>query len=161
MAKAASNETLRAAFTAHLEETREQARRIERVAGMLGMNPGGKRCKGMAGLIEEGKEIMGEEGEDAVLDAALITAAQKVEHYEISAYGSARTLAERLGHGEASALSQTLNSKRLPAQRRDRAFLLHDFPDLSCTHRFRRTSGEMPFFRAIDRSSAERVASSG
>jgi len=106
MARAASSPTLREAFTLHLEETRRQAERLEQAAEILGMRPGGKRCKGMAGLIEEGKDVLAEDGEDAVIDAALIAAAQKVEHYEISAYGSARTLAERLGQSRVSELLQ-------------------------------------------------------
>jgi ferritin-like metal-binding protein YciE len=90
MAKNATNEQLRIAFERHLEETRGQVARLEQIAEEMGITLRGKKCKGMEGLIEEGKEAI-EEFEDDVLDAAMIGAAQKVEHYEIAAYGTART----------------------------------------------------------------------
>ena len=96
MAKTARSESLREAFTNHLEETRRHVERLQEMAQTLEIAPGGKKCKGMEGLLAEGKEMMDEDGEDASLDAGLIAAAQRVEHYEISAYGSARALAERL-----------------------------------------------------------------
>jgi ferritin-like metal-binding protein YciE len=97
MAKKATAESLRTAFEDHLEETRGHVERLAQVAQILETKPGGKTCKAMKGLIEEGKEVLDEEGEDAVIDAALIAAAQRVEHYEIAAYGSARAMAEQLG----------------------------------------------------------------
>ena len=106
MAKAASAEGLKEAFTSHLEETREQVNRLTEVGKILGYKLSGKKCVAMEGLIEEGKEALEAEGPDGVLDLALIASAQKVEHYEISAYGSARALAEQLGHTEAVALLQ-------------------------------------------------------
>src|SRR6476660_2418826 len=84
MAKAASNPDLRAAIEEHLEVTRGQVERLDRVFEGLGVSPKGKKCKAMEGLIEEGKEVMDEEGKDAVRDAALIAAAQRVEHYEMA-----------------------------------------------------------------------------
>src|SRR5215217_3237262 len=87
MAKNASNEQLRMAFERHLEETRGQVARLEQIADEMDFSLRGKKCKGMEGLIEEGKEVMAE-FEDDVLDAAMIGAAQKVEHYEIAAYGT-------------------------------------------------------------------------
>ena len=106
MAKAAESPELQQAFTAHLKETEGQIQRLERVFQELGQAVRGKKCKGMEGLIEEGKEKMEEEGEPQVLDAALIASAQKVEHYEIAAYGCLRTYAELLGYSEAAQLLQ-------------------------------------------------------
>jgi ferritin-like metal-binding protein YciE len=106
MAKAAESPELREAFTTHTRETEGQMKRLERVFKEVGQAVRGKRCKGMEGLIEEGKEKMEEEGEPEVLDAALIASAQKVEHYEIAAYGCLRTYAELLGYSEAAQLLQ-------------------------------------------------------
>ena len=97
MAKAASSPGLKDAFTSHLEETKGHVSRLEEVAKILGVTPKGKVCKAMKGLVEEGGETIEEDGDPIVKDLALITAAQKVEHYEISGYGSARALAEALG----------------------------------------------------------------
>ncbi|MFD2256121.1 ferritin-like domain-containing protein [Luteolibacter algae] len=96
MAKAATNPELKEAFEAHLEETKGHVERLEEVAKLLDITPRGKTCKAMKGLVEEGEETIKEEGEETILDLALITAAQKVEHYEISGYGSARSLANAL-----------------------------------------------------------------
>lgn len=104
MAKAASDPNLKAGFTTHLEQTEEHVTRLEKVAELLGISPKGKVCKAMKGLIEEGSETIEEDGAPAVKDLALITAAQKVEHYEISGYGSARALAEFLGLDDVAAL---------------------------------------------------------
>ena len=106
MARAANSDALRAGFLTHLEETRGQVERLDEVAKLLGVKLTGKKCKAMEGLIEEGKEVIDADGEPELIDAALIIAAQKVEHYEISAYGSARTLAEHLGHDEVADLLQ-------------------------------------------------------
>jgi ferritin-like metal-binding protein YciE len=106
MARAAGSPELKAAFTKHLKETQEQVRRLEQVFREIGQTPRGKACKGMAGLIEEGKEIMQEDGEEAVIDAALISAAQRVEHYEIAAYGCLVSYAELLGLDKAAKLLQ-------------------------------------------------------
>jgi ferritin-like metal-binding protein YciE len=112
MAKAASSDDLRAGFEEHLEQTKEHARRIEEICTELGEKPTGKKCGGMEGLIGEGKEMM-DEFEDDVLDAALISAAQRVEHYEIAAYGTVRTYAELLGHDRAvELLEQTLEEEK-------------------------------------------------
>jgi len=100
MASAASSEELKEAFENHLKETEGQVERLEEVFELLGETPKGKVCHGMKGLIEEGSEILEEDGEDSVIDAGIIVAAQKVEHYEIAAYGSVRTFAELLGHGK-------------------------------------------------------------
>jgi Mn-containing catalase len=99
MAKAAHSEALQACFETHLEETKGQVERLKEVFDLLGVPAKGKPCKGMAGLIEEGSEVMaeGEQQDEPSADLALIAAAQKVEHYEISAYGTARTLAGQAG----------------------------------------------------------------
>jgi ferritin-like metal-binding protein YciE len=106
MARAASSEELQQAFEEHLEQTERQVERLEQIFEKLDVRPRGKKCKGMEGLIEEGKEQMSEEAEEAVMDAALIAAAQKVEHYEIASYGCARTYAQQLGDEWAAELLQ-------------------------------------------------------
>ena len=112
MAKAAESPALQQAFTSHLKETEGQIQRLERVFRELGQAARGKKCKAMEGLIEEGKELMEEDSEPQVLDAALIGAAQKVEHYEIAAYGCLSTYAELLGHpGAAQLLRQNLQEE--------------------------------------------------
>lgn len=96
MARGASTPQLQKAIEAHLRETEGQIRRLDQIAQRLEINLRGKKCKAMEGLIEEGKEVLEEDGNETVLDAGIIAAAQRVEHYEISAYGSARALAEVL-----------------------------------------------------------------
>ena len=109
MAKAAESAELSQAFTKHLKETEGHVQRLEKILRDLGQAVRGKQCKGMEGLIEEGKEKLEEEGEGAVVDAALIASAQKVEHYEIAAYGCLRTYAQLLGYNQAGKLlEQTL-----------------------------------------------------
>ena len=113
MAKGASSEALRSAIEEHLEQTKAQVERLEEVFGLIERAPRAEHCEAMEGLIAEGAELLEEEGEDAVKDAALIAAAQKVEHYEISAYGTARTLAEMLGLTKAvDLLQQTLDEEK-------------------------------------------------
>ena len=106
MAKKASADGLRDAFTSHLQETKQQVERLDQIAEGLGRKLSGKKCKAMEGLIEEGAEVLEAEGPGPVIDAALIAAAQRVEHYEISAYGTARALAEQLGHEDIVELLQ-------------------------------------------------------
>jgi len=113
MAEAASSEELAAAFTEHLEVTRQQVKRLDKVFQKLGQKPGKKTCEGMQGLLREGEKMIGEMEKSPVLDAGLISAAQKVEHYEISAYGTVRTLAEMLGQDEAAELlEETLEEEK-------------------------------------------------
>ena len=97
MAKAASTPALKEAFERHLQQTQNQVHRIETIFDELGGDPRGKRCKGMEGIVSEGAEVLDEEGPNAVIDAALIAAAQRVEHYEIAAYGCIRSYANLLG----------------------------------------------------------------
>jgi len=112
MAKKSQDIELRTAFQSHLNQTHEHVTRIERVCELLDAKPRGKKCVAMEGLIEEGKEEMEEITDRDVLDAAMIGAAQKVEHYEMAAYGTARTHALRLGYVEAaSILQQTLEEE--------------------------------------------------
>jgi ferritin-like metal-binding protein YciE len=106
MVKAAASEELRTAFEEHLEETEHQIERLETIFKELDASPKGKKCKAMAGLVAEGKEMMEMDGEDAVKDAALIAAAQRVEHYEMAGYGTVRTYAELLGYDKAAKLLQ-------------------------------------------------------
>lgn len=106
MAKAASHEQLRAAFQEHLEVTRGQVDRLDQIFEGLGVRATGKKCVAMEGLIKEAKEMMGEDAAPAVLDAALIAAAQRVEHYEMAGYGCVRTYARLLGYNEAADLLQ-------------------------------------------------------
>jgi ferritin-like metal-binding protein YciE len=112
MAKAATSSDLRRAFERHLEETRKQVERLETIGETLDIKLTGKKCVGMEGLIDEGKEIMQEDLEEPALDAGLIGAAQKVEHYEIAAYGTARAHAAMLGMNKiAKLLQQTLDEE--------------------------------------------------
>jgi len=112
MAKGASSPELKPAFERHLEETRRQVERLNQIGEALEIKLTGKKCKGMEGLIEEGKELLEEDLDENALDAGLIGAAQKVEHYEIAAYGTARTHAEMLGYSKvARLLQQTLNEE--------------------------------------------------
>ena len=106
MAKKAAAPDLRAAFEEHLDQTEGHVDRLEKIFKRLGEKPTGKTCKAMKGLVEEGKEIIDEEGEDSVLDAALIGAAQRVEHYEMAGYGTVRTFASMLGEEDAVELLQ-------------------------------------------------------
>jgi ferritin-like metal-binding protein YciE len=106
MAKNASSPDLQKAFQQHLRQTEGQVERIERIFTEMGGSPRGKKCVGMEGLIEEGNEIMKEDAEPDVMDAGLIAAAQKVEHYEIASYGTARAWAQRLGYDRAARLLQ-------------------------------------------------------
>ena len=106
MARGASSPELKDAFEKHLEQTKGHVERLEELFGQRDESPKGKTCKAMKGLIEEGSEILKEEGESSVLDAGMIVAAQKVEHYEIAGYGSVRTFAELLGKDEEAKLLQ-------------------------------------------------------
>jgi ferritin-like metal-binding protein YciE len=112
MAKAAQSPALEAAFTKHLGETEVHVERLEKIFSAIGETARGKRCPGMEGIVEEGKEIMQEDGEDTVIDAALIAAAQKVEHYEIASYGCLKTYAGLLGLRDVeNLLKQTLSEE--------------------------------------------------
>jgi ferritin-like metal-binding protein YciE len=106
MAKAASAPRLTKAFESHLKQTRDHVARLEKIFKKLGGSPKGKKCKAMEGLLAEGKELMAEDADAAVMDAALIGAAQRVEHYEMAGYGCVRTYARLLGHNEATKLLQ-------------------------------------------------------
>ncbi len=112
MAKKATSEPLKQAFEEHLQQTENQISRLEEIFSNMEKSPRGKKCAGMEGLLEEGKEVMSEKMDKDVMDAALIAAAQKVEHYEIAAYGTVRSYAELLGEDEAvQLLSETLEEE--------------------------------------------------
>ena len=113
MAKAASSEGLRSGFEEHLEQTKGHVQRLEEIFAMLNAKAGGKKCVGMEGIIQEGAEVMAEDYEAAVMDAALISAAQRVEHYEIAAYGTVCAYADLLGESDQAALlRQTLEEEK-------------------------------------------------
>jgi ferritin-like metal-binding protein YciE len=113
MAKASNSDELRAGFEEHLEQTKGHVKRLEQIFSALGEKPTGKKCKGMEGLVAEGSEMMEEDLEEDALDAGLISAAQRVEHYEIAAYGTVRTYANILGEDEAaSLLEETLEEEK-------------------------------------------------
>ena len=113
MAKAANSDELRKGFEEHLEQTKGHATRLEQILRGLGEPVKGKKCKGMAGIVAEGGEMMSEDFQGALLDAALISAAQRVEHYEIAAYGAVHAYATLMGETEAAALlQQTLDEEK-------------------------------------------------
>ena len=107
MAKAATHPALKRAFLKHEKQTQQHVKRIERICKQLDESPRGKKCVGMEGLIEEGKELIQEKPEKEVLDAGLIAAAQHVEHYEMAGYGTCRTWARLLGLNDQAELLQT------------------------------------------------------
>jgi ferritin-like metal-binding protein YciE len=112
MAKAASHEELKEGLQAHLEQTRDHVDRLDRCLKLLGANAKGKVCHAMKGLVEEGQEAIENDSPDAIRDAQLIGAAQRVEHYEIAAYGTARAFAETLGETKiAGLLQETLDEE--------------------------------------------------
>jgi len=112
MIKQTSHPELRQAFELHLRQTEEQLRRLEQIGQKSGQKLTGHKCKGMAGLLEEGAELMKERADSDVLDAALISAAQRVEHYEMAGYGCARTYARLLGlEDDAQILQRTLDEE--------------------------------------------------
>jgi ferritin-like metal-binding protein YciE len=118
MAKAANHDSLRKAFEEHRQVTEEQVRRLETIFDDLGEKAAGKKCKGMEGLLEEGEEILEEDADPDVRDAAMIAAAQRVEHYEIAAYGTARTYAKHLGFDRhVELLQQTLDEESATDER--------------------------------------------
>jgi ferritin-like metal-binding protein YciE len=108
MVKAASSPDLKRGLQDHLDQTRRQVDRLSQIFTELGTSPTGKKCKGMEGLIEEGEEILESNANPDVLDAGLIASAQKVEHYEISGYGTARTFARQLGFTNAAQVLQQI-----------------------------------------------------
>jgi ferritin-like metal-binding protein YciE len=113
MAKAATSSDLRSGFEEHLKQTKGHVSRLEQIFDSLDENPNGKTCKGMEGLIKEGSEMIEEDPEEEQLDAGLISAAQRVEHYEIAGYGCVRTYAQLLGDDEAmSLLDETLKEEK-------------------------------------------------
>jgi len=113
VAKEASSEELRQAIDEHLEQTRDQAERLEQIFEQLGEKAKGKKCKGMQGLLEEAQETLDEDMEEDTKDAAIIAAAQRVEHYEIAAYGTVKSMASLLDEEEAAnLLEETLNEEK-------------------------------------------------
>ena len=118
LAKAAVSPDLRAAFETHLEETRGHVERLEQVFEGLEEKVRGKHCDGIAGIIEEGKSIMDEEFDDATMDACLIAAGQRAEHYEMAAYGTLVAWAQSMGHTEAADLLQEILDEEKAADKK-------------------------------------------
>jgi ferritin-like metal-binding protein YciE len=112
MIKVSSHPQLKKAFSTHERQTREHAKRLERICKQLGVSPKGKKCDGMEGLLKEGKSLIAEKPAPDVLDAGLLSAAQHVEHYEMAGYGTVRTWARLLGYeDQAELLQRTLNEE--------------------------------------------------
>jgi ferritin-like metal-binding protein YciE len=113
MAKGSNNQELSSAFEAHLKETENQVKRLEKVAELLGTTPTGKKCAGMEGVIEEGSEALDEEGDENVLDLGIIGAGSRVEHYEMAGYITAISLAKQLGQNDVvKLLNETLSEEQ-------------------------------------------------
>lgn len=118
MAKATEHTELRRAFEEHEQMTRDQVQRLDMIADDLGVDLRGHKCKGIEGILKEGEELIGTRADPDVLDAGLIGSAQRVEHYEMAGYGTARTFARRLGHDRAAQLlQQTLDEEGQTDQR--------------------------------------------
>ena len=122
MAKAATSPELRSGFEEHLEQTKGHVQRLEEIFSMLGKRGSGKKFMGMEGLVKEGSEVMGEDFEEDVMDAALIAAAQRVEHYEIAGYGTVCAYADLLGEKEHAALFRQTLEEEKETDKADRAF---------------------------------------
>lgn len=118
MASAATSQELKKAFEKHLRETEGHIERLEQICEIMGTSPKGKSCEGMKGVIDEGNSMLKEAEEGSVRDAALISAAQRVEHYEMAAYGTVRTYAEQLGQSKcAKLLEATLEEEKATDQK--------------------------------------------
>ena len=118
MANAATSKELKQAFEHHLRQTEGHIERLEQICRILGTNPKGKTCEGMKGVIEEGNSMLKDADEGSVRDAALISAAQRVEHYEMAAYGTVRTYASQLGQSQcARLLEETLEEEKQTDQK--------------------------------------------
>jgi ferritin-like metal-binding protein YciE len=118
LSKKASDQKLKDAFNSHLAETEGHVARLENIGKELGVKLTGKVCKAMQGLVEEGKEVLEEDGQSAIIDAALIGAAQRVEHYEMAAYGTVRAMASELGHAKIVKLLQTTLDEEAAADKK-------------------------------------------
>jgi len=124
MAKGSTNPALKEAFTAHLEETRQQASRLEQVGELLSTKVTGKKCMGMEGVIKEGAEALEEDGEDTILDLGIIGAGSRVEHYEMAGYLTAISLAKRMGAGEVATLLNESLAEEQAAEKKLRQIAL-------------------------------------
>lgn len=133
MAKAASSKKLKAAFESHLKETENHVARLEKVLSLAGATTRGSKCKGMEGLVEEGKDMIQEEADNEVRDAGLIAAAQRVEHYEIAGYGCARTYAQMLGEKEAEKLLQATLDEEGAADKKLTELAMSEINVAACT----------------------------
>jgi ferritin-like metal-binding protein YciE len=155
MARAASSDELRMAFEEHLEQTNHQVERLNEVFDQIGQPARGKKCEAMQSLIEEGEQMLEEADEGPMRDALLIAAAQKVEHYEMAAYGTARTYANLLGHSDAAELlEQTLNEEKQTDRRL--TDIAESVSNPQAAARGRESSRQMPGPRGRMSSSADR-----
>lgn len=151
MIERASHQQLRDGFSKHLAQTREHAQRLEAIGRRLGEKIDNKKCKGMEGLLKEGQEAIKDSGDPSVIDAALIAAAQRVEHYEIAAYGCARTYAKALGRSEdASDLQRTLEEEADTDRKLTHVAESIVNPDAQGAQ-FGRQATSSPRFREVDR----------
>jgi ferritin-like metal-binding protein YciE len=121
MAKGSNDPALKEAFTSHLQETQMQVERLEQVAGLLDTKPTGKKCVGMQGIVEEGSEVLAEDGDETVLDLDIIGAGSRVEHYEMAGYLTAISLAERMGQTEVANLLEESLAEEQGAEKKLRA----------------------------------------
>lgn len=141
LAKAAQSEELKSGIQHHLEQTKEQAKRLERIFDALGETAKGKKCKGIQGIISEGSAALKEEWDGPVRDAAIISSAQRAEHYEIAAYGTVHEFAQVLGENEAASLiSQTLDEEKQTDEKLTR--LAHEINQEARGHRAGDEAGE-------------------
>lgn len=130
MAKKASSSQLKDAFTGHVKETELQVKRLQQIANILHIQLGGKKCHAMEGLVEEGGEVLGEDGPAAVVDSALIGAARRVEHYEMAAYSSTRGMAVQLGNDQVAKLLEETMDEEVAADEKLKAIAHNEvFPD--------------------------------
>jgi ferritin-like metal-binding protein YciE len=118
MSKGSNDAALKEAFTSHLQETQGQVSRLEEIAGLLQIKPGGKKCVGMEGVIQEGAEVLEEDGDETVLDLGLIGAGSRVEHYEMAGYLTAISLAKRSGESEVANLLHQSLAEELGAEKK-------------------------------------------
>ena len=154
MAKAASAPGLKHAFESHLKETKTQVQRLEQIFTSLGASPKGKKCKAMEGLVAEGSEMIHEDAESEVMDAGLIAAAQRVEHYEMAGYGCVRTYAQLLGETKAVTLLQKTLDEEGAADKKLTELSKQINVDANGQH-----NGKQPAVRRAGRTTKRRVAS--
>src|SRR5712672_2259523 len=156
MAKAASNKELAAGFQQHLEQTKEHAQRLQQILSNHQQTTRGPKCKGMEGIVAEGAEMIEEEADEEVRDAGLIAAAQRVEHYEMAGYGTARTYAELLGDKQGASLLKT-TIEETKATKARLTTLGHNILEQKLTGQYPAERADLRFSALIDTGSASSV----